>query len=186
MTTIFLESTTGYVAEVDRATITQVSSLVKDLLDEEDEEEGVITLPLLNVDTFALKTIEQFCAIYKNEPLEEGCFAQPVKVGVPFQESVTPSSYADILPELDLQQPDDHTMDAINTLVDAAKYLMMDAFTLLLQAKIGYAMNTISAKYPEKEQFREAVAVFRHVFHIVNDFEEGEEERVEKELLELM
>ena len=211
-TTIFLESNEGYVAEVDRDTIMELSKLIKDLLqeDEEDSSEdgdvggidmemdtGVasvpvpkphtqVTLPLLNINTFALEAIEGFCVLYKENPLKEGGIAEPVKANKPFRESVTPDVYVDLLPSVDLTDPDEHTMDQINVLMDAAKYLMMDAFVYLLNANIGYAINTIGAKYPGKDQLSEAVEVFRKVFHIENDFEEGEEERVHKELNEIM
>ena len=134
-----------------------MSELVKSMIDENDDDDEVMEVPLPNVKAAILTKVLEFCKYYKkNEPMNE--IEKPLKSSE--MSEVVQKFYAEFV---NVEQP------VLFELILAANYMDIKP---LLDLTCATVASMIKGKTPEE---------IRRTFNITNDFSPEEEAQVREE-----
>jgi S-phase kinase-associated protein 1 len=133
--------------------VIKMSGLVEDMLEEEDE--GIPTIPIPNVDSKTLQKVIEYCQYHHNNRADE--IERPLK-----------GKLEDVICEWD-QSFLEIDQQMLIDLIMAANYLNIKDLLDLTCAKVA---STLKGKSPEK---------IKEMFGISSDFTPEEEEKIRKE-----
>ena len=137
--------------------VAALSILIKEMIDEDEDEEDVSEIPLLNVKSSILLLVIKFCKHHHNNPMPE------------ISKPLNSAKMIEIVPEWYAKFVENVEQDILFEMILAANYMDIKSLLNLTCAKVA---SMIKGKTPEE---------IRGTFNIENDFTPEEEALIREE-----